>query len=200
MPHLRQPSVLVIGAGATGILAVIRLRQAGVSDVVIVEKADRVGGTWRENTYPGVACDIPSHHYCYTFEPARWEYQCAKGPELQTYLEKVSEKYGVTQSVRFDTAVTAARYDEETKRWAVDTDRGDRFEVDFVVGATGILHHPKSPQIPGLDDFAGESWHTARWRHDVDLRGRRIGVIGTGSTAHQVIPELVDAGHAVRVF
>lgn len=196
----RTPSVLIIGAGATGMLADIRLRQAGVTDVIIVEKADAVGGTWRENTYPGVACDIPSHHYCYSFEPARWKYQCATGPELRDYMEHVGRKYGVTERVKFNTVVTSTVYDDATAKWTVKTDQGDTYVVDFVIAATGILHHPKFPDIDGLSDFAGDSWHTAQWRHDVPLDGKRIGVIGTGSTAHQVIPELVKAGHDVSVF
>lgn len=199
MTQKRNPSVLIIGAGATGMLAAIRLREAGITDVTIIEKADRVGGTWRENTYPGVACDIPSHHYCYSFEPAPWSHQCALGPELQDYMEHVGAKYGVTEQVRFNEQVTSCVYDD-AGHWAVETDKGARFTVDFVISATGILHHPKLPEIEGLETFAGDSWHTARWRHDVELSGKRIGVIGTGSTAHQVVPALVDEGHEVSVF
>lgn len=195
----RTPSVLIIGAGATGMLAAIRLREAGVRDITVIEKADRVGGTWRENTYPGVACDIPSHHYCYSFEPAPWSHQCALGPELQAYMEHVSNKYGVTPLIRFNECVTSCIYDD-AGQWTVETDAGARFKVDFVIAATGILHHPKMPEIEGLDRFAGDSWHTARWDHGVDLSGKKIGVIGTGSTAHQVVPELVNAGHDVSVF
>ncbi|MDO9253288.1 MAG: NAD(P)/FAD-dependent oxidoreductase [Hydrogenophaga sp.] len=196
----RTPSVLVIGAGATGMLAVIRLREAGITNVTVIEKADRVGGTWRDNTYPGVACDIPSHHYCYSFEPAPWKAQCATGAELKDYLEHVAKKYRVIERVRFGRTVTSCLWDDAGGRWTVDTDKGDHFVVDFVIAATGILHHPKMPDIPGLDSFAGPAWHTARWRHDVDLQGQRIGVIGTGSTSHQVVPELVNAGHQVHVF
>lgn len=194
----RNPSVLIIGAGATGMLSAIRLRDAGITNITIIEKADRVGGTWRENTYPGVACDIPSHHYCYSFEPAAWSHQCAVGPELQNYLEHVGQKYGVTDRVRFNEVVTSCVYDDHGK-WTVKTDKGAVFVVDFVIAATGILHHPKYPEIPGLEDFAGDSWHTAKWNHEVDLTGKRIGVIGTGSTSHQVVPELVNAGHEVFV-
>ena len=197
---LRRPSVLVVGAGATGILAAIRLEQAGITEVVVVEKADRVGGTWRDNTYPGVACDIPSHHYCYSFEPAPWTHQCALGEELQPYLEGVATKYGVLPKIRFNTTVVSTVYDDASCQWTVRTDQGDTYVVDFVIAATGILHHPKMPDIKGLADFGGTAWHTAQWRHDVDLTGKRIGVIGTGSTSHQVVPELVNAGHEVFVF
>lgn len=196
----RQPSVLVIGAGATGILAGIKLPEAGIGDVIIIEKADRVGGTWRENTYPGVACDIPSPHYCYSFEPWPWSSQCASGGEIFNYLEHVAEKYNVLPLIRFGTTVTSTIYDDETGIWTVKTDKGDVFKVDFVIAATGILHHPKRPDIEGIDRFEGDMWHTAEWRHDVDLKGKRIGVIGTGSTSHQVVPELVKAGHETFVF
>lgn len=120
------------------------------------------------------------------------------GPELQNYLEHVGQKYGVTDRVRFNEVVTSCVYDDHGK-WTVKTDKGAVFVVDFVIAATGILHHPKYPEIPGLEDFAGDSWHTAKWNHEVDLTGKRIGVIGTGSTSHQVVPELVNAGHEVFV-
>lgn len=196
----RNPSVLIIGAGSTGMLAVIKLRQAGIRDITIIEKADKVGGTWRENTYPGVACDIPSHHYCYTFEPARWKHQCALGADIQEYMEHVGRKYNVSDVVKFGTEVTSTVYDDATGKWTVGTDKGDTYVVDFVIAATGILHHPKFPDIKGIGDFAGDMWHTAQWNHRVDLKGKRIGIIGTGSTSHQVAPELINDGHEVFVF
>ena len=180
-------------------LAFIKLREAGITDLTVIEKADRVGGTWRENTYPGIACDIPAPHYCYSFEPYVWHHHLAHGQELQAYMEHVGRKYGVTEATRFGETVTDCIWQDD-QTWQVRTDQGSEFRVDFVVSATGILHHPKWPDIEGRDDFAGEHWHTARWRHDIDLTGKRIGIIGTGSTAHQVIPELINAGHAVRVF
>lgn len=196
---MRQPSVLIIGAGATGMLAFIKLREAGITDVTLIEKADRVGGTWRENTYPGIACDIPAPHYCYSFEPYVWTHHLAYGGELQDYMEHVGHKYGITQAARFGETVTSCVYRVDGK-WQVETSKGDAFSVDMVISATGILHHPKWPDIEGKEDFAGEAWHTAQWRHDVDLAGKRIGVIGTGSTAHQVIPELINEGRDVTVF
>ncbi|MEM6640014.1 MAG: NAD(P)/FAD-dependent oxidoreductase [Pseudomonadota bacterium] len=195
----RTPSILIIGAGATGMLADIKLREAGITDITLIEKADRVGGTWRENTYPGIACDIPALHYCYSFEPYVWSHHLAHGDELQAYMEHVAEKYGINQRARFGETVTSCTYGEDGK-WHVSTDKGDAFAVDFVISATGILHHPRWPDIEGREAFAGEHWHTAQWRHDVDLKGKRIGVLGTGSTAHQLIPELINAGHDVSVF
>ncbi len=197
---IRNPSVLIIGAGSTGMLAYIKLREAGINDLTIVEKADRVGGTWRENTYPGIACDIPAPHYCYSFEPYPWSHHLAYGGELQEYMEHVGEKYGVTEKVRFNEAVNSCVYHEETRKWHVSTSKGENLTVDLVISATGILHHPRWPDIEGCDNFSGEHWHTAQWRHDVDLSGKRIGVIGTGSTAHQVIPELINNGNDVKVF
>jgi cation diffusion facilitator CzcD-associated flavoprotein CzcO len=195
----RKPSVIIIGAGMTGILVTIKLKEMGIDDIVILEKKEKVGGTWRENTYPGVACDVPAHMYTYSFEPnPEWKHRFAHGDEIQAYFERVSEKYGVTPLVRFQEAVISARYADA--RWTVKTSRGNTFTADFVVCATGILHHPAKPDIPGLNNFQGAMFHTAEWDHSVDLAGKRVGVIGTGSTAAQVIPELVKVAGSVTVF
>ncbi len=195
----RRPSVIVIGAGMTGILVAIKLREKGIDDITILEKKEKVGGTWRENTYPGVACDIPAHMYTYSFEPnPDWSHRFAHGDEIQAYFERVSEKYGVTPLVRFHEAVTSARYADA--RWTVKTSQGNTYTADFVVCATGILHHPAIPDIEGLDDFKGPKFHTARWDHSVDFKGKTVGIIGTGSTASQVIPELVKVADSVVVF
>ncbi len=194
----REPSVIIIGAGMTGILLCIRLREAGVTNITILEKKDRVGGTWRENTYPGVACDVPAHMYTYAFEPnPEWSHRFARGDEIQAYFERVANKYGVTEVVRFNELVEEAHYQD--CQWQVSTNKG-QYRADFLIPATGILHHPAMPAIPGRDTFAGVSFHTARWQHDVDLKGKRVGVIGTGSTACQAIPELVKQGAEVSVF
>lgn len=196
---LRSPKVAIIGAGMTGILLAIKLEEAGVRDIVILEKTADLGGTWRENTYPGVACDIPAHMYTYSFEPnAEWSNRFARGEEIQAYFKKVAEKYAVTGKIHFNEAVVGCRYQQGT--WTVETSQGHTFIVDFVLSATGILHHPATPDIPGLATFRGASFHTARWNHGVELRGKRIGVIGTGSTAAQVIPEMVKVGAKVAVF
>lgn len=195
----RNPSVLVIGAGMSGILMGIKLREAGITDITIVEKGDGVGGTWRENTYPGVSCDVPAHMYSYTFEPyVGWDDRFAHGAQIRSYFERTADKYGITPLVRFNEEVTEAHYREG--RWEVTTSKGDQLTVDFVVAATGILHHPAYPDIPGLADFAGPCFHTARWDHQLDMTGKRVGVIGTGSTAAQVIPALVQKGLPVSVF
>lgn len=195
----RDPSIIIIGAGMTGILLSIKLREAGISDIIILEKKDRIGGTWRENTYPGVACDVPAHMYTYSFEHnPEWSDYYAKGSEIQQYFEHVSTKYQVTEQVRFNEAVTDASYSDG--RWTVKTSKGETLEADFVISATGILHHKSLPDIPGLDDFKGTMFHTSEWNHDVELADKRIGVIGTGSTAAQFIPELVKTGGEVNIF
>ncbi|TDG15476.1 NAD(P)/FAD-dependent oxidoreductase [Seongchinamella unica] len=195
----QNPSVAVIGAGMTGILMAIRLREAGIADIHILEKADRVGGTWRENTYPGVACDVPAHMYTYSFRANPWwSHRFAHGDEIQRYFEQVAEEQGIREMVRFNEAVEQCHYVDG--KWRLKTSKGAERVVDFVVSATGILHHPAYPDIPGLDSFAGDLWHTARWNHDVDLRGKRVGIIGTGSTACQVIAEISGLDCELTVF
>ncbi len=198
-PQQRKGSAVIIGAGMTGILLAIKLREAGLKEITILEKADRVGGTWRENRYPGVACDIPAHMYAYSFAPkADWSNLFARGPEIQRYFESVAETYQVNELCRFNTSAEEARF--KRGKWQVRTSQGDTLNADFLFCATGVLHHPAKPDIPGLDQFEGPCWHTAEWRDDVDIRGERIGFIGTGSTAAQAIPELVDAGARLTVF
>jgi cation diffusion facilitator CzcD-associated flavoprotein CzcO len=195
----RDPSVVVIGAGMTGILMAIKLREAGITNLTILEKTERIGGTWRENTYPGVACDVPAHMYTYSFEPnPDWTQLYASGAEIYQYFEKVGRKYGVTNTVRFNEAVTGCDYDNG--QWTVTTSKGDTIIADFVVNSTGILHHPVMPKIDGLDTFEGIKFHTAQWNHDVDLADKKVGIIGTGSTAAQVIPEVAKRVAKLTVF
>ncbi len=199
MPPMRSPSVVVIGAGMTGILLAIKLREAGITQVHVFEKADRLGGTWRENTYPGVACDIPAHMYTYSFEPnPEWSHRFAHGDEIQAYFERVGRKYGVTGSIHFSEAVTRCVYD--AGKWAVTTSRGRQVIADFVINSTGILHHPAKPDIKGIETFKGAMFHTAEWDHSVNLDGKRVGIIGTGSTAAQVIPEVAKVAGKLSVF
>lgn len=196
----RSPAVIVIGAGMTGILMAIKLRQAGITDIKVLEKKDKVGGTWRENTYPGVACDVPAHMYTYSFEPnPTWSNFFARGGEIQGYFEHVADKYDVNPLIQFNEAVTDARYKDG--QWTVQTSQDKTYHADFVVCATGILHHPAFPDIEGLQDFKGTMFHTAQWNHDVKIgKGTKVGVIGTGSTAAQAIPELINTGADVSVF
>ncbi len=197
---LRSPKVVIIGAGMTGIQLVIKLREAGITDICIFEKAEQLGGTWRENTYPGVACDVPSYLYSYSFEPnPNWSHVFARGEEIQNYLLAVAEKYQVLPLIAFNEEVTSAVF--TGKDWQIKTSKKRSLKADFVISATGILHHPKWPEIKGIDQFKGESFHTARWNHKFKIdKNTRIGVIGNGSTAAQAIPELIDSGASVKVF
>lgn len=194
-----EPRIVVIGAGMAGILSLIKLREAGYRDVVAYEKADRIGGTWRENTYPGVACDVPSHLYTYSFEPnPDWSRRFPPGAEIQRYFERVVEKYDVAPAIRFSEAVEVCEFTGE--RWRIRTSRGREDEADVVIAATGVLHQPFVADISGLDAFAGACFHSARWDHDVELAGQRVGVVGTGSSAVQITSALIPKVGRLDLF
>ncbi len=182
--------VVIIGAGMAGILSAIKLREAGYGDLTLYEKAERLGGTWRENTYPGLACDVPAHLYTYSFEPnPDWSHLFAPGEEIQAYFEKVARKYDVERSIRFGQEITSCEF--KNGRWQLETRGGEHDEADVVIAATGVLHHPNLPAIPGLEGFDGACFHSARWDHTVPVDGKRVGVVGTGSTAIQITSALV---------
>ena len=195
----RDLRIVVIGAGMAGILAAIKLREAGYSNFVIYEKAARLGGTWRENTYPGIACDVPAHLYTYTFEPnPNWSHVFAPGHEIQAYFEGVARKYNVTPSIQFNTEITRCVFDGG--RWQLTTGQGEQLTADVVIAATGVLHYPNIPELDGLSDFKGACFHSARWNHEVALEGKRVGVIGTGSTAIQITSALVEKVAKFELF
>lgn len=186
---MRDLKFIVIGAGMAGILSGIKLREAGYDNVTIYEKAAKVGGTWRENTYPGLTCDVPAHSYTYSFEPnPNWSHYLAAGPEIQAYFEQVTTQYGVDKMIRFNEEIVRCAY--ENGRWHIETKSGVKDSADIVIAATGVLHHPRYPDIEGADSFAGAHFHSARWDHSVPLDGQRIGIIGTGSTGVQIISAL----------
>ncbi len=195
----RQPAIAIIGAGMSGIAAVVKLRQAGYTNLTVYEKTDRVGGTWRENTYPGLSCDVPSRWYSFSFAlNPDWTHRFSYGPEIQAYMEKVADDFGVTDIVRFETPVTRLEYEGPT--WRLTTGSGEEHVYDVVISATGILHHPMLPDIEGLDSFSGARFHSARWDHSVELSGKRVGVIGTGSTAAQIVGAITDDVAEMHVF
>ena len=190
---------IIIGAGPAGLLAAIRLLQAGFRDIAVYEKAERLGGTWRDNRYPGVACDVPSHLYCYSFEPnPDWSRRYAPGGEILAYLEAVAQRYGVKRLIRCSQEVRSCEFIEG--RWRIETVDGGWDTGDVVIAATGVTHHPRLPEIAGRDSFIGPAFHSARWDHSVVLEGRRIGVIGTGSTAVQIVAALSERVAGLTLF
>jgi cation diffusion facilitator CzcD-associated flavoprotein CzcO len=190
---------VIIGAGMAGVLSGIKLREAGYDDFTLYEKADRLGGTWRENTYPGIACDVPSHLYSYSFEPnPEWSHRFSPGDEIEAYFEGVARKYGVDGRIHYGEEVTRCAF--EGGRWRLETKSGRRDEADVVIAATGVLHHPNVPDLLGLERFEGALFHSARWDHGVRLDGRRIGIVGTGSTAVQIVSALIDRVGKLSLF
>jgi cation diffusion facilitator CzcD-associated flavoprotein CzcO len=183
--------VLVVGAGFGGLGLAIKLDQAGEHDYLVVDKGSEVGGTWRDNTYPGAACDVPSQLYSFSFAPnPTWSRSFSPQPEIQAYIRRTAEQAGVLDRFRFGTSVDAARWDADAAVWQVTTSAGS-LRADVLVTASGGLSEPKMPDIEGLEEFTGEIFHSARWNHDYDLSGKRVAVIGTGASAIQIVPELV---------
>jgi cation diffusion facilitator CzcD-associated flavoprotein CzcO len=183
--------VAIIGAGFSGIGTAIKLDRAGIRDWALLEAGDGVGGAWHWNTYPGIGVDIPSFSYQFSFEQrADWSRVYAPGEELKAYAEHCVERYGLRSRIQLDTEVTAASFDADRHLWRLSVAGGADLTARFLVGATGVFTQPKPPDIAGLDSFAGTVMHTARWDHELDLRGRRVAVIGTGASAVQVIPSI----------
>ncbi len=196
----RQPKVAVIGAGFGGLGLAVMLKRAGFTDFEVFERAGDIGGVWRENTYPGAACDVPSPLYSYSFAPNRtWPRRYSEQPDILDYLRRVAKDEGVLDHVRLNTEVSAAEFDEGTGRWRLETSAGT-VEADVLVPATGQLSRPAVPDIPGARTFAGEVFHSAEWNHDVDLRGKRVAVIGTGASAVQFVPRIQPRVARLTVF
>ncbi len=196
--------VVVIGAGISGICAAIKLHELGIPYVVL-EKNDTVGGTWLENDYPGAGVDTPSHLYSFSFDPhPGWSRYYAKQGEILDYLRGVAERHGILRDVRFGTEVVSATFDAAAQRWEVvarETDGATRaYRADAVISSVGQLNRPQMPTVPGLETFPGPAFHSARWRHDVDLAGKRVGVLGTGASAMQIIPSIAGTPAEVVVF
>ncbi|MEI6446423.1 MAG: NAD(P)/FAD-dependent oxidoreductase [Actinomycetes bacterium] len=197
----RSPRVAIIGAGFGGIAAAIELRRHGIEDVVLLEAGPGVGGTWLHNTYPGAACDVPSHLYSYSFAQRRdWERLCPTQPAILGYIRSVTTEHGVEGLVRTAIRVDSCSWDERAGLWTLTTSNGDRLEADSVIVATGQLHRPAYPRIDGLSEFEGHSFHSAEWDHGYDLRGKRVAVIGTGASAVQFVPPLAEECAHLTVF
>jgi cation diffusion facilitator CzcD-associated flavoprotein CzcO len=195
-----QVDFIVVGSGFSGIGAGVRLQRERRS-FVILEKADSVGGTWRENTYPGCACDVPSHLYSFSFEPRpSWSRVFAPQPEIRAYLEHCAEKYGLTPHLRFGREVTRARFDEREHVWRVETGTGETFVGRYLILGLGALHRPSVPKIPGLERFSGKTFHSAQWDHGYDLAGKRVAVIGTGASAIQFVPHVQARARELTLF
>ena len=189
--------VVVIGAGVSGMLAAIRLAEAGIDHVVLEKNAD-VGGTWLENAYPGAGVDTPSHLYSYSFAPRRWSTHFGKRDEVLTYLRDVADDHDLRKVIRFDTEVASAVYGEQ--RWTVTTTEGETLTADAVITAVGQLNRPKIPALPGMDAFRGPLFHSARWPADLDVTGKRVAVVGTGASAMQIVPAIAERAAHVTVF
>ncbi|PRX46000.1 cation diffusion facilitator CzcD-associated flavoprotein CzcO [Prauserella shujinwangii] len=196
-----RTGALIIGAGFGGVAMAIELRRSGFHDFVILEKADDLGGVWRENTYPGAGCDVPSPLYSFSFERNHlWPRRYSAQPDIHAYLDGTARKYGVTSHIRFGTEVTSAEFDEASARWRVRTADGGEYSARVLIPATGQLSRPAFPAIPGIETFRGRSFHSAEWDHGCDLTGKRVAVIGTGASAIQFVPEIQPKAARLTVF
>ena len=197
----RKPSVAVIGAGLGGLCAGIKLKEAGFDDVVILEKAERVGGTWRDNSYPGCACDTPVALYQFSFAPTlAWSHLFPRQAEVQAYTEYLVDAYGLRPHLRLGEETTSAVWDDARATWHLTTRSGTTFDVTAIVPALGQLNRPVLPDIAGRDTFQGPAFHSARWDHGVDLTGKRVAVVGSAASAVQLIPEVAKIAAHVAVF
>jgi len=191
---------VIIGTGFSGLGMAIKLQQQGV-DFVILEKADDIGGTWRDNSYPGCACDIPSHLYSFSFEPKPdWHNLFSYQPEIWDYLQGVTDKYGLRRYIEFNSHVDRGHWDDDECRWHVFTTDGREYVAQFLISGAGALHIPSFPDIEGREEFAGPAFHSAEWDHSVDLTGKRVAVIGTGASAIQIVPEIVGQVGELQLY
>ena len=196
--HVRH---LVIGAGFAGLGTAIKLDEDGETDFLVIEKGHDVGGTWRDNTYPGAACDVPSQLYSFSFAPnPDWSSSFSPQPEIHAYLRKVAARSGVLDRFRFGTRVEHAAWDEEQQHWRVRLSEGGEVTATTLISGAGGLSEPRLPDIDGIDSFQGEVFHSARWNHDVDLRGKRVAVIGTGASSIQIVPEVAKVAASLDVY
>jgi cation diffusion facilitator CzcD-associated flavoprotein CzcO len=196
----QEKRIAIIGTAFAGLGMAIRLKQEGIDDFVVLEKGDDVGGTWRENTYPGVQCDVPSHLYSFSFAPnPNWSRTFPLGDEIRDYLRDCAQRYGVMSHIRFGEEVQSADWDDERQRWRIET-ADDTITAQVLVAGTGPLHEPSIPAVPGLDRFEGRMFHSAEWDHGHDLTGERVAVVGTGASAIQFVPRIRPKVSRMHVF
>ncbi|MDR3498283.1 MAG: NAD(P)/FAD-dependent oxidoreductase [Parvibaculum sp.] len=194
------PSVAILGAGVAGICTAIKLKQAGNTNFTIYEKAAEIGGTWRENTYPGCSCDVPLHMYQFSFDMRPdWVKKFVFAADIKAYLESVVDKYGLRPFIRFNTEIEEAHFDEPSGLWRLKSG-ASTFEANVLAAGTGQLHHPLYPNIPGRESFKGVSWHSAKWNHEYDIRGKKLAVIGTGASAIQFVPEIAKEAGDLTIY
>jgi cation diffusion facilitator CzcD-associated flavoprotein CzcO len=198
--NVTDTHLVIVGTGFAGLGMAIRLKEMGIDDFIIIERASDVGGTWRDNRYPGAACDVPSHLYSFSFEPnTEWSRVYPTQPELEAYLQNVTDKWDLRPHIRFSHTLTAAHYQQDSGHWLVKTSGGD-FRARFVVCGNGGLAEPKLPDIPGVENFGGHHFHSATWDHNYSLEGKRVAVIGTGASAIQFVPQIADKPAKLSVF
>jgi len=194
-------SVAIVGGGFGGVAAAVELRRRGIEDFVIFERGGRLGGVWRANTYPGAACDVPSHLYSFSFAPhPTWSRRFSPGEEIQAYLENIARRFEVLPKARFGCDVQRAVFDEVTGRWRLELAGGEEFEADVLITACGQLCRPAIPDVPGLERFEGAMFHSAHWDHDHDITGRKVAVLGTGASAIQFVPAIAPEVERLTVF
>ena len=191
----------IVGAGMAGIMATIKLEQKGETNITLLEKAASIGGTWRDNCYPGLTCDTPSHSYTYSFAPyAEWEANFASGAQIRVYFEKVAADFGVSKHLRLNSEVTSCQFDDAKSVWRLELNGQEQIEADVVIAASGVLHHPNIPRFPRIESFKGKVFHSARWDSSAVVDGTRVGVIGSGSTGVQIVSALADRSAKVVHF
>jgi cation diffusion facilitator CzcD-associated flavoprotein CzcO len=192
--------IAIVGTGFSGLGMAIKLKEEGEDDFVLLERAPDIGGTWRDNTYPGCRCDVPSHLYSFSFAPnPDWSSTFSPQPEILDYLKGCAERFGVMPHIRFDTELQSAAWDDEDGLWRIETSAGE-LTADVLIAAQGPLSDPSLPEVPGLDGFEGTAFHSAQWDHDHDLAGERVAVIGTGASAIQFVPEIQPEVEKLHVF
>lgn len=197
----RPQRIVIVGAGFGGIAAAVELQQHGFTDITILDRAPEPGGTWFYNSYPGAACDVPSHLYSFSFAKRRdWTRLCSPQAEILAYVHQVAREFGVDRLMTFGVEVASCAWDDDAQTWTIAAADGRGWEADALIVATGQLHRPAYPRIEGLEEFAGHSFHSAAWDHDYDLRGRRVAVIGTGASAVQFVPEVAEQAGRLTVF